>query len=124
MLRPEDQKLLGMMPKRCRPTAVSQALRAISDDLENGPGKWDVTDDDGFVPAYRMIVATDRETRRRAYALAHRVYQGRGYAANEEGLIISPFDANPDTLTLLAQDASGSDAATITLIFDSAGRLP
>ena len=126
MLTSEDRDVLGMAAetkKVRRPSAVSQILRAISDDLVHGAAEWDV-EGDGDGPAYRMLVASDQKSRRRAYALAHRVYQGRGYVHDEKGLIVSPPDANPQTLTLLAQDDNGLDAATITLVFDSKDGLP
>lgn len=127
MLSSEDRAVLGMNPEKKkfrRPTAVSQVLRAITDDLARGPAKWDLRDKDANHPGHTMLVASDVATRRRAYALAHRIYHGCGYASEEQGLIVSPHDANPNTLTLLAVDEEGRDAATITLVFDSPAALP
>jgi hypothetical protein len=103
---------------------VSQVLRAINADLEHGTSEWGVPGKEDNQPDYQMLVASDLATRRRAYALAHRVYQGRGYVSGDESLIVSPYDASPQTLTLLAQDENGVDAATITLVFDSPAGLP
>jgi hypothetical protein len=103
---------------------VSQILRAINDDLERGAAEWKLSGDADGHPTYSVLVASDRKTRRRAYALAHRVYRQRGYVDNNDGLIVSPFDVNPETLTLLMQDEHGRDAATITLVFDSEDGLP
>lgn len=122
----EDRELLGMTPglkQTRRPTAVSQILRVIDDELEQHGSKWEVDGGNGH-PAYRILVAADRKSRSRAYALAHRVYKGCGYAPNDEGMLVSPSDASPQTLTLLVQTDSGRDAATITLVFDSSQRLP
>ncbi len=124
MLAPEDCVVLGIAPERPlarRTTAVSQILRALNDDLELGETWRDKTFATGD---YRIRVACDRMLRRRAYALAHRVYEGRGYACNNSGLIVSPFDASPETLTLLVQDENGRDAATISLVFDAHDGLP
>lgn len=127
MLTSEDRELLGMTPdtkKARRPTAVSQILRVINDELEQGTSRWEVDGDNGAQSAYRILVAADRKTRSRAYALAYRVYKGRGYAPRDENMLVSPSDASPQTLTLLGQDDAGRDAATITLVFDSPKRLP
>ena len=126
MISPDDRALLGIAPQAVkvrRPSAVSQILRAITDDLEQGPPEWELPSDEEGA-GFCMLVASDRKTRGRAYALAHRVYSGRGYVAEEEGMIVSPHDPDPDTLTLLAQDEDRRDAATITLVFDSHGGLP
>ena len=104
-----------------RPTAVSRMLRALSDAVELGETWRDRTFAAG---KYRIRVASERMLRRRAYALAHRVYSGRGYVCDENGLVVSPFDAHAETLTLLVQDEKGCDAATISLVFDSPAGLP
>jgi len=125
MLTTEDCDVLGMLPatqKSRRPSGVSQVLRAITDDIARGPAGWDVECEGQ--PGYRLLVAATRATRKRAYALAHRVYHGCGYASEGREWIVSPFDADPNTLTLLAQDADGRDVATISLVFDGAARLP
>lgn len=127
MLTMEDRELLGIAPekgKTRRLSAVSQVLRAINDTLARGPGKWDLAGDGDGKPGYHMLVASGLAMRHRAYALAHRVYHGCGYASDEQTPACSPFDSNPDTLTLLAVDDQGRDAATITLVFDSAAGLP
>ena len=112
MLYAEDEKILGMKRVR-RSSAVSQALRAIRDDVSIGRQSWQAD-------AYRILVASDRETRERAYTLAHRVYQRAGYVAeSSEELCVSPHDASEHTLTLLALDPDGNDCATISLVFDS-----
>jgi hypothetical protein len=127
MLTSEDRKVLGMIPeitKVRRPSAVSQILRAISADLEHAAAEWDISDEEDTLPGFHMLVAADRRTRQRAYALAHRVYQGRGYVSNDQNLIVNHYDTSPQTLTLLAHDDDGRDAATISLVFDSPAGLP
>ena len=112
MLTAEDEKILGLSRGR-RSSAVSQALRAIRDDVNVGRQSWQA---DG----YRIFVAADRGTRERAYTLAHRVYKRAGYVPEFSAeLCVSPHDASEQTLTLLAQDPSGNDCATISLVFDS-----
>lgn len=124
MLTSEDRDLLGMAPEPVTPrrqSAVSQVLRAITDGMSQGLTSWDMSGDDA---QHTMLVANDYATRRRAYALAHRIYHGCGYVPDSEGVIVSPYDLDPNTLTLLAVDANGRDTATITLVFDSPAGLP
>jgi len=84
---------------------------------------WEFSDERGA--AFRIHVATTRYQRERAYKLAHRVYQTRGYVPEDaNGMIVTPFDDDPATFTLLAEDAQGQPAATITLAFDSRNGLP
>jgi hypothetical protein len=73
----------------------------------------------------RIIVANSRETRERAYRLAYRVYREKGYVADSDsGMLVSPYDAQPETLTLLAEDPHGQEMGTVSLAFDSAAGLP
>src|SRR4051812_9325560 len=98
MLTSEDRKVLGMIPETTkvrRPSAVSQILRAISDDLEHAAAEWDISDEEDALPGFHMLVAADRRTRQRAYALAHRVYHGRGYVSNNQNLIVAHYDTCP-----------------------------
>ena len=112
MLTSDDEKILGLARGR-RVSAVSKALRAICDDVSNGRNAWPVA-------GYRILVAADRATRERAYALAYRVYRRAGYVTDSaDQLCVSPHDISAQTLTLLAQDANGNDCATISLVFDS-----
>ncbi len=126
MLTSEDRDVLGLPTETVRvrrPSAVSQVLKAINADFDRGLVDWNVSGDNGD-PGFQIRVAADRATRRRAYALAHRVYSGRGYVSGEQQLILSRFDTHTSTLTLLAQDEQGGDAATISLVFDSDEGLP
>ena len=108
-----------------RSSAVSQLLRAIRDDTALGRAAWDVAGADEQESGFRILVASDRATRQRAYALAHRVYRVCGYAPEHTGeRCVSPSDARPATLTLLVEDREGREAATISLVFDSPEKLP
>jgi hypothetical protein len=133
MLTPDDLETVGLLPNTRfarKPSAVSQALRAISDDLGNGRAICPVKDfhlERLHDPTrFQVLVASDRTTRERAYALAHRVYRRAGYVtASGPELCVSVHDASEQTLTLLAQDSNGNDCATISLVFDScANGLP
>jgi len=126
MLSFEDQKVLGFHKDdaRRRSTAVSQILRKISDDLKSPPGDWDVTIGAEDQRHFHIVVVSDRDARRRAYALAYRVYCHCGYTSEESELLTSPYDADPHTVTLLAQDENDHDCATVTLNFDSSAGLP
>lgn len=111
-----------------RATAVSQVLRAIRDEIvegKPGSGMWPVQGANGEASKYRILVASDRPTRERAYALAHQIYKECGYAPEEgRGLCVAPYDAQADTFTLLVEDERGRDVATVTLVFDAPGGLP
>ncbi|MCK6471983.1 MAG: long-chain N-acyl amino acid synthase [Planctomycetes bacterium] len=108
-----------------RPTAVSQMLRAIREDIERPAGAWPLASKDGIEnPGYVIRVAANRTTRERAYELAHRVYLARGYAAEDGRMIVAPYDADSKTLTLLAEDDRGEAAGTVTLVFDGPRGLP
>src|SRR5689334_15498101 len=99
-------------------TSVSQALRAIVDDLDKPA--WDIAPGEGQPVQYRLSTANNLARRERVYALAQRVYESCGYAssAGGNGLCVSSYDAQPGTFTLLADDPDGSAAGTISLVFD------
>src|SRR5437773_4959103 len=83
MLSPEDQQLLGIASAHRRPrrsSAVSQTLRAIDDWMAESPEKWPAFEEKNGT-GYNILVASGRDTRERAYALAHRVYRAAGYIA-------------------------------------------
>lgn len=110
------------------PSAISQALRAIHEGVASGTqdsGKWPVQDKEGECSLYRIVVANDRQTRERAYALAYDIYKECGYVPKgSRDLCVFDFDAQPDTFTLLVEDSNGRDVATVTLVFDSPIGLP
>jgi hypothetical protein len=112
--------------RRRRPTAVSSALRALNTETgaraQTGPVEaWTPEPGGTSTAACRIRVASQRRDRERAYALAQRVYEQSGYVSpTETGMLVTPHDARPDTLTLLAEDALGRSAGTITLVFDPA----
>jgi len=92
-------------------------MQAIRDGL--GREMWRLN---GDLSGSHILVASDRATRERAYALAHRVYSRAGYASSTDaGLCVLPYDAWQQTLTLLAVDAHGNDCGTISLVFDTRG---
>jgi hypothetical protein len=97
-----------------RSSSLSAALRAVSD-LPPGPATHS---------GFRIRVATDTQTRRRAYSLAYDVYKQCGYVDQQQELIVSPFDTDPQTLTLLAEDSNGRAAGTASIVFDGDNGLP
>ena len=127
MLTAEDRDVLGMAletPRASRPSAVSQILRALNDDLEHGIAAWKFSGSTSHPAGYNMVVATGRAMRVRAHALAHRVYSSRGYVSAADESPLPAFDGDPRTLTLLAQDDAGHDVGTVSLVFDSTALLP
>jgi hypothetical protein len=110
-------------PKPRRSTAVSQVLRAITtQDLL--PDVWQVMTAEGN-SEFSVRVASDHDTRRKAYALAYRVYRRCGYVEESTTqLCVSPYDAFTGTITLLAEDKNGREIGTVSLVFDSPLGLP
>lgn len=110
--------------KHRRSSAVSQILKAITDTAPKQPQFWEVLNSEGD-SSLRVRVASDAETRRKAYALAYRVYSRSGYTSgNTSGLCVSAYDGFAGTITLLAEDTQGREAGTISLVFDSNLGLP
>jgi hypothetical protein len=108
---------------RQRASNISRALRALQAEVENAPRKWNFSGE--LEQQFRIFVATSRADRERAYRLAHQVYAKRGYVPDAcREMIVSPFDAQPQTFTLLAEDKQGRAAGTITLVFDAEAGLP
>ncbi len=122
MLYPEDKAAVGLSerPSARRPTAVSQALHAIREEVERGTEGWEAPESAG----YRFMVAHSVSFRARAIALAHRVYVASGYVSADAEPEAAAWDARPETFTLLVQDAAGCDAATLSLVFDGPEGLP
>src|SRR5438552_175619 len=89
MLTSKDHPVLGIAPEAVRarrPTAVSQILRAISEDIDRNCGEWVLPAEEDGQPGYRILVASDRSTRQSAYTLAHRLYRNCGYVSGETGM--------------------------------------
>lgn len=114
-----------ILPVDERPkTAISQAMRAIREYWVSGQPAWEIASKEARA-SYRLVVASDLALRQRVARLAYRVYAGHGYAPeSESGLLLAPYDLRPETFVLLIVDASGNDAATVSLAFDGPGGLP
>lgn len=70
-------------------------------------------------------VANSRPLREKAYRLAFSAYRERNYATSQgKEWIVAAYDRRPDTLTLLAEDASGKATGTITIVYDGPESLP
>lgn len=117
-----DNKNQMRTPRRS--SAISQALRAISADLNNEPTSWELSDDLQSDKSFHIQVANSRETRERAYTLAARMYSSCGYCPESVKCLVNGYDTDPRTMTLLAEDENGCDAATVTLVFDSPTGIP
>jgi len=112
-----------IISRRRKPSAVSQVLKAITlDDVREEV--WKVAGGDGHSD-FSIRVASEQATRRRAFALAWRIYHHAGYVNGDpDGLCVSAYDAFTGTVTLLAQDSTGRDVGTISIVFDSSLGLP
>ena len=126
MLSLEDEANLGTQRPATlrRPSAVSQILRKISENMDLDPAGWDVSSEEDRSQSFRLRIAADRTLRARAYALAHRVYHASGLVAGDCPMVVSPYDADPQTFTILVEDERGEDAATISVVVDSPAGLP
>ena len=93
---------------------VFRRLRTL---VEEGPAEWDITSAGNR--KFRLLVAGTPELRERAYRLGARIYKQMGYLpADGPELLVSKYDARPDTFTLLVADEDDRDVATLTLVFD------
>lgn len=108
-------------PTAKRWTSISRVLQTIQSDVDQGA---ELFARPGHAPIH-LLLAADRKTRERAYRLAYRLYERYGYAGgNAREMVVSPFDADTQTLTLLATEKGGADLATISLNLDSQRGLP
>lgn len=114
----------GVRPVRTtRPSAVSQALRAIRDHVECDAPKWRFKDARGT--GFRIFIARRREALDRAQRLVHRMYVQRGYASEQRSEADqSPLTPGQNSITFLAEDEYGREAGTVTLAFDGPDGLP
>lgn len=113
----------GITKRPRRPSAISTILRHLEREPDQVPLRWQIQGRKGS--RYRVHVAADRRTRERAYRLARQVYQASDYLEeSSKALAVSSYDALPDTFTLLVEDETGRDAATVTLVFDAGRGLP
>ncbi len=113
-----------VQPKRAsQPSSVSQALKALQGDLKGSSEKWHFKDGRGT--RFRIFETQDHEARGRAQKLVHRMYVQRKYASGpspELDQTLVPYA--PRTFTLLAEDLSGNEAGTVSLVFDGPAGLP
>ncbi|MCK6474837.1 MAG: hypothetical protein L6R28_24220 [Planctomycetes bacterium] len=101
-----------------RASAVSQVLRALGQEFTDAP-------DVAVACGLHLRVANTALLREKAYCLAHEVYRAKGYVrSGGKSLVVANYDARPETLTLLAEDAEGRAAATVTLAYDGPEKLP
>jgi hypothetical protein len=89
-----------------------------------GRGSWDLGKE-ASQDNCRIIVASTQAIRERAYRLAYRVYRAEGYVSEDRTcMLVAPFDAQPETFTILAEDSHGRAMGTVSLVFDSPKGLP
>ncbi|MFC1479105.1 hypothetical protein ACFL6F_00770 [Planctomycetota bacterium] len=107
-----------------RSSAISNIWKNIDTTFDPHAENW-VLDGQDDNEKFLFKVASDRETREKAYRLAYEVYSSCGLASDiHSDMVISPYDATFHTITILAEDAEGNPASTFTLILDSAEGLP
>ena len=107
-----------------RSSAVSNLWRKIDRAGNPHTENW-ILDGQENEGKFFFKVASDRETRKKAYRLAYEVYNASGLIPDmDTGMVISPYDAAFHTVTVLAEDSEGKAAGTFTLILDTAKGLP
>ncbi|MCK6470284.1 MAG: hypothetical protein L6R28_00945 [Planctomycetes bacterium] len=113
------------VPERTvRASALSQALRAIRDELVR-TDPLPVPEAQNGARRFTVRVAGDLSSRLRAYRLAYALYRQKGYVAEDQrAMVVEPYDAQAQTFTLLAEDEGGRAVGTVSLVFDSDARLP
>lgn len=106
-----------------RPSAVSQSIRAVGRDIDDGANPLlDRGADCG--QGLRLVLAANRRDRERAFRLASSIYSKSGFHQDPNGFCVSSYDLNADTAVLLIVDADGNEAGTISLVCDGAHGLP
>lgn len=84
-----------------------------------------VKDSGGSRREYDIIVASDRRRREQAYRLAYRVYRDSNLVQfDPSGMVVSHYDAQAETFTLLVENSDGEPVATVSLVLDSSQGLP
>lgn len=107
-------------------SAVSQVLRriqhsALADGLQVMPGAQ------AALEQFEILPTADRLRREQAFRLAYEAYHKKGYIPGTgNGVLAAPYDAQPDTLTVLASERAESrrPAGTVSVVFDSPAGLP
>jgi len=125
---PQDQAVMMLkttvvpVARPRRETAISRTLRAVSADLVlEKPAVVETLDAAGL--GVRM--ARDHATRERIYRLAYEVYRRKEYVPEcSQRRYTAAYDARPETAAFLAEDASGQECGTVSLVFDGQERLP
>ncbi|MFH1024001.1 MAG: radical SAM protein [Planctomycetota bacterium] len=104
-------------------TRLTQVLRAVENRTASENAGWRSGFADG---RYRIRVANDLASRRKAYRLLYRLYLEKGYAQrNPSELWVSAFDAVPETTTLYVErNSDGAAVGALTVIPDSPVGLP
>ena len=107
-----------------KPSHLSQVLRSIE---EKGVSSAGIPGGSLFHEGqYRLRVAADLESRKKAYALVYRLYLEKGYARPDPSRMwLSAFDAIPETTTFLVERVSDNEAVgALTVVLDSKVGLP
>ena len=99
---------------------LTEHLRILTDNFRPVPLCFRFGPDNG----YRLRVANDLETRRRAYRLVYQMYLERGYACPQPSeMWVTAHDALPETVTLFVEH-EGRTVAALTAVPDSPLGLP
>lgn len=116
------QREVRLVPERTvRASALSQALRAIRDELKR-TDPLPVPEALAGTHRFTLRVAGDLSSRLRAYRLAYALYRQKGYVPEDaRAMVVEPYDAQPQTFTLLAEDEGGRAVGTVSLVFDGDG---
>ncbi len=104
---------------------TDQVLEAPRPLCSRHPDASTVKNHDAREGDFSLVAAGKRLDRERAFQLGYRVYRQMGYLpASPRPLLVTPFDADPNTFILTAEDTRRFTAGTATLNFDGPRGLP
>lgn len=102
-------------------TGVSQAIRSTLTSLQNNEPLAEKTKKEAF----HIKIANTLEERAEVFHLAYQVYLEKGYIKeNPNEWHLSSFDAKQETVIFIVQDHQKKLAGSVTIVFDSSGKLP
>jgi len=117
MYLPQNEKISS---KPRRPSSISMVLKATETSVLKRSFEFDGSDVPN--PGLKMVIASDLQTRTKAYKLAWEVYKESGYTSRRDDaqqMIVKPTDADARTITFLLINENDEAVATVSVNPDS-----
>lgn len=109
------------MEKQQSLSAVSSTINCMMASYQKGTNLVEKS----IKPEFSIKIANTLEEREAAYRLSYQVYLDKGYIReNDEKCLIQKYDASNETAIFIIQDKQKNIAATATLVFDGASKIP